>query len=69
MTTVDDFNAGDKVNNTIAAGAITSPLWIEYLVTASAFFGHLLPVLGVTWLCLQMYTHWHKYYKSRKDKK
>lgn len=61
---ISDFQAGDKVNATIATGAVTSPLWLGWLYTVSDVFALVLPVCGVMWLGLQMYTHWRKYYKD-----
>ena len=67
MFQIETFDAGDKVNNTIAVGAVSSPLWLNWLYGVSEMFGLLLPIFGVLWLCFQMYTHWRKYYKD-KDK-
>lgn len=44
----------EKATNTIAAGAIVSPAWLPSLSTVSDYAANLLPVLGCTWLLVQI---------------
>lgn len=44
----------EKATNTIAAGAVISPWWIPSLADISQFAALLLPILGCTWLIVQI---------------
>ncbi|MBZ9922603.1 hypothetical protein LB579_33650, partial [Mesorhizobium sp. BR1-1-7] len=46
----------DKVTNTIAAGAVTSPWWMPSLADISTNAALLLPILGCAWLIVQIIT-------------
>lgn len=50
----------DKLNNTVAAGAVVSPWWMPNLEAASQTAALLLPICGVVWILIQVY------YKIRK---
>jgi hypothetical protein len=41
----------DRLNLSIVAGAITSPVWLQSLGETATF---VLPVAGVLWIALQM---------------
>lgn len=43
----------DRVTNTIAAGAATSPWWLPWLREVSEVAGLLLPIAGLLWLLYQ----------------
>lgn len=43
--------------NTVAVGAVSSPLWLSYVSTTAA---SLLPILGCTWLLIQIVYHFKK---------
>ncbi|GGX63383.1 hypothetical protein GCM10007385_35650 [Tateyamaria omphalii] len=38
----------------VAAGALTSPIWLPSLNMVSAFFATVLPILGAIWLIVQI---------------
>lgn len=44
-----------KVNNSVAAGLMTAPLWITYLQSVSEVAALFLPILGALWFIIQMY--------------
>jgi len=44
----------DKISNTIAAGAVVSPWWLPSLTELSQNAGLLLPILGCTFLVIQI---------------
>jgi len=44
----------EHATTTLAAGAATSPWWLPTFHTVSAVAAEVLPVLGVTWLLLQI---------------
>lgn len=44
----------DRVTNTIAAGAVTSPWWMPSLADVSTTAALLLPILGCAWLLVQI---------------
>lgn len=46
----------DRVTNTIAAGAVTSPWWMPSLADISSNAALLLPILGCAWLIVQIIT-------------
>lgn len=56
----------DHVTNTIAAGAAISPLWLPSLAQVSQGAALLLPVLGCTYLILQILA-WFMNRKSDRD--
>jgi hypothetical protein len=47
---------GGAVTDTAALGAVTSPVWLPWLHSASSLAGEALPVLGGLWLALQIVT-------------
>ena len=44
----------DLVGNVVAAGPITSPLWLPLLQEASDVSARLAPILGVAWMTVQI---------------
>lgn len=44
----------DHVTNTAALGAVGSPWWLPSLQTVSDSAALVLPILGVTWLLVQI---------------
>lgn len=46
--------------NGVAVASVVSPLWLQYLTGISEVATVLLPIMGVTWLGIQMYTHFKK---------
>lgn len=46
----------DRATNAIAAGAAASPWWLPSLADVSQTAALLLPVLGCTWLIVQIVT-------------
>lgn len=49
MTPLDKF-----VNAPVAIGAVTSPAWLEPLAQISQIAAYLLPIVGLTWLVIQI---------------
>lgn len=51
------------VNYVVATGAVTFPLWRDFLHSMSSVAADILPILGVLWLSIQMACHfidrWH----------
>lgn len=45
----------EKVTNTVAAGAVSSPVWLPTLSDVSEFAALILPILGVLWFFFQFY--------------
>ncbi len=58
----DFFNSilGERVSTAVAVGAVATPLWLQSLEGVSYFAGLILPIMGVTWLGVQMYSHIRK---------
>jgi len=52
----------DKANAFIASGAILSPAWLPLLTNVSEVAALLLPVAGLVWLIVQIYSkvRWRK---------
>jgi len=50
---------------TIALGSITSPLWLPRIADVSAFAATLMPILGVTWLVIQIVSKIHEMRKGK----
>lgn len=48
------MTSGEIVTDTGAVAALTSPVWLPALHTASEFAALILPILGATWLLLQI---------------
>ena len=46
----------EKISNYVAAGAVLSPAWLPTLAEVSSTAALLLPILGVIWLLVQMFT-------------
>ena len=44
----------NATTNTVAIGAVLSPLWLERIQTASELAGMFLPIFGVLWLVVQI---------------
>jgi len=53
----------DRVTETTAGAAITSPFWLDNLHSGAQW---ILPFLGIAWLVMQMY---YKYKTERKKDK
>jgi hypothetical protein len=51
------MTTGDMVNKTSTAAAITSPWWLPVLHKVSDVAALVLPILGVTWMVIQI-TWW-----------
>ena len=49
MTPLDKF-----VNTPVAAGAVTSPWWLDTLAQLSHIAAQLVPIVGLTWLVVQI---------------
>lgn len=45
----------EKATNTIAAGAVSSPVWLPILSDISQVAALVLPILGVLWFVFQFY--------------
>jgi hypothetical protein len=63
---------GEFATDVAATAALTSPAWLPWLHTASAFSAMLLPVLGGTWLFVQItraliqgWVAWQDYRKKK----
>ena len=50
----------DRITDATAAGAITSPIWLQWLYDATTDFSEWaalwLPILGVIWLAVQIWS-------------
>jgi hypothetical protein len=44
----------ERATTTVAAGAVSSPWWLPSLSSISETAGLLLPILGCTWLIVQI---------------
>ena len=53
-------NPVDRATDAIAAAAVTSPIWHDWILTMSASAGVLLPILGCIWLVVQIYYKWRR---------
>lgn len=53
----------DRVTDTVAVGAVASPLWLNQMSEISQL---LLPIAGLLWLLIQIVLHIHR---DRKDRK
>ena len=45
----------DNATNAVAATAVSSPLWLPILKTASEISAFIAPILGVIWLVVQIW--------------
>lgn len=52
-----DSQVATLTTNTVAAAAVTSPLWLQNLSNGAAV---LLPILGCLWLLIQIFYHFRK---------
>lgn len=50
----------ERVTDTVAVGAVTSPFWLDTVSLVSQGATALLPVLGCLWLFVQMVTAWRQ---------
>lgn len=50
----------EKATDLVAAGAVVSPIWLPYLESVSQITSLLLPVAGLTWLCIQIVGYFFK---------
>jgi hypothetical protein len=66
MISLTSLVATERATNVAAAGAVVSPWWLDYLQPYSNIAATILPLLGCTWLALQMGT-W-LYNRLKKDK-
>lgn len=55
----------EKTTNTIAAGAVASPIWLPALADVSRAAAMWLPILGVVWLFVQMIVFLYKSFKGK----
>jgi hypothetical protein len=55
----------NTLNNTIAVGAVATPVWWPALTNISEVAAVVLPILGVIWLVIQMVNF---FLKAGKDK-
>jgi hypothetical protein len=44
----------DKITTGVAGASLASPIWLPWLKTVSEVAALLLPILGLTWLLIQM---------------
>jgi hypothetical protein len=58
MMTILTEQLNIRITDSVAVGALTSPLWLSYLEHVSTLASSLLPVFGIAWLTLQIITHW-----------
>jgi hypothetical protein len=56
---------GEIVTDTGAIAAIASPLWLPALHTASEVAALILPILGATWLAVQIIIKLHQAIKRK----
>lgn len=56
---------GEIVTDTGAVAAIASPLWLPALHTASEVAALILPILGATWLAVQIIIKLHQALKRK----
>lgn len=56
---------GEVVTDTGAVAAIVSPLWLPALHTASEIAALILPILGATWLIVQIIIKLHQALKRK----
>jgi len=47
----------EYATDAVAAAAVTSPMWLEWLREASLIAGLMVPILGAVWLLVQI---WHR---------
>lgn len=47
----------DRSTDVVAGAAVVSPLWFPWLDTTSQIAGMLVPILGATWLIIQIISH------------
>ena len=59
----------DQMTNGVAAAAASSPLWLPSLEQISTVSAQLLPVLGVTWLIIQIVLKLYSDLVSRRQKR
>ena len=52
----------DYVTNTAAGFAVLSPWWLPWLEDFSTLAALLLPIIGVAWLAIQI---WSKVYRNK----
>lgn len=46
----------ERATDGVAVGAVTSPIWLDYLTHVSEVSALVLPIFGAVWLLMQM---WH----------
>lgn len=56
---------GEVVTDTGAVAALVSPIWLPALHTASEVAALVLPILGATWLILQIAIKLYVFWKAR----
>ena len=56
---------GEIVTDTGAVAALASPLWLPALHTASEVAALILPILGATWLAVQIIIKLHQTLKRK----
>lgn len=54
----------DRGTDLVAAAGVTSPFWLPPLATVSEVAALVLPIIGVVWLLIQMYSHIKKNWNS-----
>jgi len=47
----------ERVTDAVAVGAVSSPVWLDYIQPVSDLAAALLPIAGLIWLGVQMYSH------------
>lgn len=57
---------GEAVTDTGALAALVSPVWLPALHTASEVAALVLPILGATWLAVQIAIKLYVFYKGRR---
>lgn len=47
----------DRITHGVAGAGVTIPLWYEWLQNTSEVAAVLLPIFGITWIGIQIYSH------------
>lgn len=55
----------ERVTTVVAAAAVGAPLWLPSIKQVSDVSGLLMPILGVTWLVIQIISKLHEMRKGK----
>ncbi|MBD9511927.1 hypothetical protein IB265_34830 [Ensifer sp. ENS10] len=59
----------EHTTTAVAASAVTTPIWLPWLQTASETAATIAPILGLVWLLIQIFAKSIETYQRIKDRK